>query len=239
MASHGHCWIEFGDEDGKLTTVGQWPDPLRGDDRLWTNWIFGSCKPVLIAPDPYTVYRGEKVVHRYWLGTGQVGKQNIESIKARIMERHKENMYTAHNSFTNNCADFATCIEKFVQTLPKTYLMDLDLEEKFPPSRLKMKTPKKQKPVTFRSTLMAFLKFLYHLVIIFLINLMLNVLYFVPMLGKKMGKDVGVKVQLEEKEEEIGKLKTFKWKSPNWPRKLRINQQYSPRLHKHSMSFST
>jgi hypothetical protein len=240
MSSHGHCWVEFCDDEGKMTSVGQWPDPYRGDDRLRLNWTFGSCKPVLISPDPYATYRGEKVVHRYCVGTGEQGRRNIERIKERIMHRNDENKLLTHNSITNNCADFAMCIEKFVRNeIKEAYLLDLDLESNFPPTRKKLKISRKEKPITNKDMALIFMRFIYHIGIIFWINTLLNVLYFVPVLGKKLGKGVGVKVKLGEKEQEVGKLKSLHWKSPSWPRKVRVQQQFSPRLAKHSMSFSS
>jgi len=86
LESHGHCFLEMASPDEGLISIGQWPDPYRGDDRLWKNWIYGSCKPVLMCPDPYTIFRGEKVVHRYYLGRGTEGTANIEKIKAKIMQ---------------------------------------------------------------------------------------------------------------------------------------------------------
>jgi hypothetical protein len=237
LGSHGHCWIEISSPEDGMISVGQWPDPYRGDDRLWTNWIFGSCKPVIMCPDPYTTCKGEKVVHRYFLGTGEHGQQNIEKIKNKILEVNEKTIITAHNSVTNNCADFAMNMEKFViKEIPGVFLMDLSLEEKFPPTRRKTNIKRQHNK---RATLMSTLRFIYHYWIIFWVNVLLNVLYFVPVLGKKLGKGVGVKIKLGEREQEIGKLKSLHWKSPNWPRKLRIQQQYSPRLSRHSMSFAT
>jgi hypothetical protein len=75
--------IEFAESTtGRFYSVGQYMDPRsRIDAKKAPAALIRAC---LMSPDPYMPSRGEKTVHRYNLGTGEKGRENIAALKKYI-----------------------------------------------------------------------------------------------------------------------------------------------------------
>ncbi|KAL0487307.1 hypothetical protein AKO1_012195 [Acrasis kona] len=247
---HGHVYLELGDGDGNVYSVGQYPDPMRENRAL--RYVYGTCKAVLMSPDPYTTASGEKVIHRYTLGRGEQGKNNVNKILEIIQSWNKSGSLL-HNAVSNNCCDFVVSIEKYVQReMKECMICDLSFESNFPPGRTRvdldhnpsspMGLPIQSIRYKRKNLLSRTGSYLYHRWIILLVDLLLNLFFWIPVLSKILGRGVGVEDVTSQQEKNrrkknLGAL-TLRWKAPNWPRKLRVQQQFSPRLGKFSVTLT-
>lgn len=183
-------------------SLGQYPHPEFEE----YGKVFMTQKAVIMSPDGYLTSRGEKIAHRFHLGDGKTGKSNCEKLIQKIEELNKEGII--HNASMKNCSDFAMFLEEYVKkSFPETKLVEMEKEVHFVPHR---KLVKKEE---FSS--------IYHYFILFLINILLNLLFIVPFIHGYLGRGKGVELQKNgENFHEIC------WKSTKFPRVFRMNQLF-------------
>jgi hypothetical protein len=227
ITPHGHAHVEIGDDQGNVYSVGQYPNPYR-DAESMTNWIYGTTSSIIMSPEPYTHFGGEKVVHRYYIGEGEEGRKNVKKVKKMIEDRNAKRADYHYNTWYNNCANLTVDIEKFVVEEIKGQLVDLNKNKLHAPGR---------KPKDHHSASTLFL--IYQIILIFLHRLMCNVLFFVPKANSILGKGIGVKVKNNDKEEILGALKDWQWKTNVFPKNLRVRQLFDKKFRKHVRSFSS
>lgn len=199
------------------------------------NWIYGTTTAVIMSPEPYTIFHGEKVVHRYYLGTGEEGRENVNKVVKMIEDRNNRRNDHLYNSFYNNCTNLAIDIENFVVRKIGARLMDLNSEQIFPPFRTKLTREKKEETSSLSPILL--LIYLYQLFVILFHKVTMNILFFVPIFSAMLGRGIGVKAR--EAEEIRGQLRALQWKAGTFPKNLRVRQLYTLPYRKHSVSFST
>jgi len=121
---HGHVAIEFGDDLGNFYSVGQYMDPR---SKINTKiQPAATVKACLMSPDPYMPSKGEKTLHRYFIGKGIEGRKNIKKLKKYIenIQGWKKDLETGiittcpnrkYHTFSNNCGNFVKEIENFTK----------------------------------------------------------------------------------------------------------------------------
>jgi len=139
---HGHTSIEFGDDVGNFYSIGIYMDPRSVIDTKKAP--AATVRACLMSPDPYLPCKGEKIIHRYYLGKGIEGRENIAKLKSYIegIQSWKKNeetgiVYTCprkYQPFIYNCGDFQEEIEKFAQQIGGQ-LIELDDKSVFVPGR--------------------------------------------------------------------------------------------------------
>ncbi len=204
---HGHASVEFCDGTN-LYSVGQYPIPTRGGSAL--NYIFGTAQACYMAPDSYFTAQGEKTVHRYNIGEGEKGKANvqklkkyIESIQAQTREsilhfesgKHDEAQQSMifHNGMNNSCVNFALHIEEWIQQEFKGQVKLANLYDEqavvIPNRKIHKKDEDTDYHHPFDTSVFAILK---HYIVLVLVAILLNILYYVPFLSAKLGKGRGI-----------------------------------------------
>eukprot|EP00019_Armaparvus_languidus_P000991 CAMPEP_0168604706 /NCGR_PEP_ID=MMETSP0420-20121227/15477_1 /TAXON_ID=498008 /ORGANISM="Pessonella sp." /LENGTH=295 /DNA_ID=CAMNT_0008643915 /DNA_START=635 /DNA_END=1519 /DNA_ORIENTATION=+ len=141
---HGHVYVEIGDPAGRVYSVGQYPSPESAVH------IFKSptrqLRAVLFSPDPYMVARGERTVHRVWLGDGEAGAAAaramlafIDGIQGYRVDDITGSIFTCdaqrHSLFDFNCSDFAQALESYAIKELKGKLMYIDDDTPLPGSK--------------------------------------------------------------------------------------------------------
>jgi len=247
---HGHTSIEFGDDLGNFYSVGMYMDP-----RSIINTKISPAATVracLMSPDPYMPSKGEKTVHRYYLGKGKEGQEKIEKLKKYIegIQNWTKNEETGivktcprkYQSFVYNCGDFQEEIEKFTQEKLGGKLIPFDDTTVLVPRRTRVV---KTRSNWFYETF----ELVWNTLLLFLMDVIISLVIKNPWLSKKIGSekqddfsDFDTKTTGQsEKGFSRFAVKNIKFltrslrpHSVKFPRKVRLGQLYSPRLKKYS-----
>lgn len=231
---HGHLAIELADDQGYFYSVGQYMDPR---SKINTKVApAATVRAVLMSPDPYMPSKGEKTVHRYYLGTGKEGREAVAKLRKHIEDiqdwKKDPNTGVVHtcggrkyHMLRSNCGDFCTEIEEYAQQECGGFLTKISPETIWVPHR-KMVASKG----TFLSELWTNL---WNRFILFLVDMLVWFAVSVPWLAKKIG--AGMEDDFSDpyfKNEEDKSVNTpkFKPKKVKFPVRIRLEQLYSPRL---------
>jgi len=261
---HGHLAIEFGDEQGNFYSVGMYMDPR---SKINTKLApAATVRAVLMSPDPYMPSHGEKTLHRYFLGRGDEGLENCRKLKEHIegiqdwrRDEATGRVYTCgekrYHTFDNNCGVFCSEIEEFtLKTLGGT-LMALDQTTVVVPLRTRME---QEAPKSWLSSTMTAA---YNQGLLLCVDSLIYLAVSLPWVSEKIGVgkvDDGDQPQEAEEAQPVAvneatvvqtqrsfdKLKSLagqvkKPKRVLFPRRIRVDQLYSPRLKSYSARFRT
>lgn len=255
---HGHTSIEFGDDLGNFYSVGMYMDPRSRIDTKKAP--AATVRGVLMSPDPYLPSSGEKSVHRYSLGSGEEGqakvarlKKHIEKIQSWTKDPETGIVRTCpvkYHAFKYNCGDFQEDIEKFTSKELGGKLAKLDDDSVFVPFRHRVSS-KSSWFTDIKTTI-------WHRFLLFLVDTLIYLVIANPFLAKKMGagkeddfSDFEPQVTHGEVQKGIFGFLIFATKnikslaqsmrprSVKFPRRVRLEQLYSPRLKRYSALLKT
>eukprot|EP01117_Protostelium_nocturnum_P015376 TRINITY_DN5958_c0_g1_i2.p1 TRINITY_DN5958_c0_g1~~TRINITY_DN5958_c0_g1_i2.p1 ORF type:complete len:380 (+),score=94.14 TRINITY_DN5958_c0_g1_i2:200-1339(+) len=259
---HGHLALEFGDDLGNFYCVGMYMDPRsKINTKVAPGAIVRAC---LMSPDPYMPSHGEKTLHRYFLGKGEEGRENVRRLKEHIesiqdwkIDEVTKRVATCnkrtYHMFDSNCGVFCDDIEKFTVKELGARLMALDDTVVVVP--LRSRVQKEAEPAgwiekTYTRIWNIGLLFVVDLIIYFAMNM--------PWLSSKIGvgrvdhgdapipEETLASVQNGKKDPllKVPMLKhlTKMVKKPRrvlFPRRIRLDQLYSSRLRDYTAKFTT
>eukprot|EP01116_Phalansterium_solitarium_P020967 TRINITY_DN6369_c0_g1_i3.p1 TRINITY_DN6369_c0_g1~~TRINITY_DN6369_c0_g1_i3.p1 ORF type:complete len:603 (+),score=140.14 TRINITY_DN6369_c0_g1_i3:80-1810(+) len=186
---HGHTSIEFGDDEGSFYSVGQYMHPRsKINSKTAPAAMLKAC---LMSPDPYMPSKGEKTIHRYNLGTGVEGRNNLALLKKHVedLQGWRRNPTTGvvtvcpsmrYNMFKSNCGNFVVDIETYAKAQLGARLHRFTDDEVFPPYRDR---------VTSRSSgVINFFQYYYNRCLLWFVDMLIFIATSVPAVADKLGR---------------------------------------------------
>ena len=253
---HGHTSIEFGDDLGNFYSVGMYMDPRSSINCKQEPGAY--VRACLYSPDQYLPSKGEKSVHRYYLGSGVDGRnkikhliQHIEDIQCYTKDDITGLVRTCprkYHVFMYNCGDFQQDIEKFTIEKLQGKLLKLDDNTIYVPGRRKVFV----KSHWFYDNITSY----WNKSLLLFVDLLIFTLVSIPYVNKKIGGEKQDDFSDFEPVKSYGTISndgftkfyfnnfkqivnSLRPKSVVFPRKVRVEQLYSRRLKGYSVLLKT
>jgi len=252
---HGHTSIEFGNDLGEFWSVGMYMDPRSTIDTKKSP--AATVRACLMTPDPYLPSYGEKAIHRYHVGTGKEGRDNIAKLKKHLerIQDWKKNEETGivkvcprkYHTFKYNCGDFQEEIEKFAQEQLNGKLIKIDDSAVFVPLRTRVHKSSNLISDTFTT--------LWNKALLLLVDIIIWIAITIPWLAKLLGSTKqddfsdfdkpNITTHGQVKKKWFGLTlfaannfdsmkKSLRPQQTKFPRRRRLDQLYSPKLRRYS-----